>query len=153
MFTGIAQLRDADGRPFVLCHYGDIPPHAPETVRAALRSAGALRMKIIIAFSAIHAFIGSIIGVLLGGVSAMIGLGAFMLAFLSMVLMFGTVAYIAKSRATRRAAIRCLAWGICPACGYPLPSSRPANKIRVCPECGRPWFRLKGGDLKSVRHM
>jgi hypothetical protein len=35
---------------------------------------------------------------------------------------------------------RCVAWGICPACGYPLTGAAIEDDgCRVCPECGAAW--------------
>lgn len=48
--------------------------------------------------------------------------------------------YVSGGRTREAAVAKCLMWGICPACGYPLSgSSAQGDGCRVCAECGAAW--------------
>lgn len=52
-----------------------------------------------------------------------------------------------KSRSVRR----CLAWGVCASCGYPLRDALEGeDSLVVCPECGASWHTARVGGRYPV---
>lgn len=65
-------------------------------------------------------------------------------------LVFGLVALWHWRRKTRSVR-RCLAWGVCASCGYPLRDALEGeDSLVVCPECGASWHSARVGARYPV---
>jgi multisubunit Na+/H+ antiporter MnhF subunit len=135
-------IRDDRGEEVVLCDFKSLPPEMPIEVRSQVDKAAAQQLSNrvwAVAFMTLAVFGQLLVIGLLGSVSAFDILFRIVLvgALGSMVL--GWWLWRGNTRAA--AAIRrCVTWGACPSCGYPLGASKvEADGCRVCSECGAAW--------------
>jgi alpha-beta hydrolase superfamily lysophospholipase len=135
-------IRDHRGRKVELSDYKSLPREMPAEVRREVGRASAQQLRNIV-----WAMVGGSLGSLIVPLVMMSRMTAFDLiprlagAAVVAAIIGGWWLWRGNTRAA--AAIRrCVTWGACPSCGYPLGSARVAEDgCRVCSECGAAWRR------------
>jgi multisubunit Na+/H+ antiporter MnhF subunit len=135
-------IRDHRGRKVELCDFKSLPREMPAEVRNEVGRAAAQQCSN--RLWAIGTMTLAVFGQLL--IIGLVGsVSNFDIVFrIVLVGVIGTVVlcwWLWRGNTRAAAAIRrCVTWGACPSCGYPLAASKvEADGCRVCSECGAAW--------------